>query len=69
MKKFGIGRARVVDIKKKRTNLMDFKRQVLTGTVKSRKLGEYPKLDQAVFVWFKQKTAEGIPCNQWPYSL
>lgn len=35
----------------------------MVRTVKTMKLGEDPKLDQAVFLWFKQKRAEGIPIS------
>ena len=65
MEKYGIERATVSDIKKRMSSLMDFRRQTkemgLVRTVK--KLGEDPKLDQAVFLWFKQKRAEGIPTS------
>ena len=67
MEKYGIGRATVSDIKRRRSSLMDFRRQTkemgLVRTVKIMKLGEDPKLDQAVFLWFKQKRAEGIPIS------
>ena len=42
---------------------MAFKRQAaevgMVKKVKSMKIGKDEKLDQAVFVWFKQKRAEG----------
>lgn len=67
MEKFGIGRSTVANIKKKRSSLMDFRRQMkemgTVRTVKTMKLSEDPKLDQAVLVWFKQKRAEGIPIS------
>ena len=53
----GIGRATVSDIKKKRSSIMDFRRQTkemgVVRTVKTMKRGEDPTLDQAVFLWFK----------------
>ena len=71
MEKYGIGRATVSDIKKKRSSIMDFRRQTkemgVGRTVKTMKLGEDPKLDQAVFLWFKQKSCGNT--NKWPYSL
>ena len=67
MEKYGIGRATVSDIKKKRSSIMDFRRQTkemgVVRTVKTMKLVEDPTLDQAVFLWFKQKRAEGIPIS------
>ena len=46
---------------------MDFRRQTkemgVVRTVKTMKLGEDCTLDQAVFLWFKQKRAEGIPIS------
>ena len=53
MEKYGIGRATVSDIKK-RSSIMDFRRQTkemgVARTAKTMKLGEDPKLDQAVFL-------------------
>ncbi len=63
--KYNIGRSTVSDIKKSREKLLKFTRVIKEmGTsrkVKVMKLGDDPLLDQAVYVWFKQKRMEGVP--------
>ena len=67
MDKYGIGRSTVSDIKKNKDSIMAFKRQAaemgMVKKAKSMKIGKDEKLDQAVFVWFKQKRAEGVPIS------
>ena len=67
MDKYGIGRSTVSDIKKNKDSIMAFKRQAaemgMVKKAKSMKIGKDEGLDQAVFVWFNQKRAEGVPIS------
>ena len=67
MDKYGIGRSTVSDIKKNRASIMAFKRQAaemgMVKKAKTMKIGRDIKLDQAVFLWFRQKRAEGLPIS------
>ena len=65
--KFGIGRSTVSNIKTNRAKLLSFKRELKEmGTkrdVKVTKLGEYPLLEKALYLWFQQKKMEGNPVS------
>ena len=67
MDKYGIGRSTVSDIKKNKESIMAFKSQAtemgMVKKAKSMKIGKDEKLDQALFVWFKQKRTEGAPIS------
>ena len=63
--KYGIGRATIIDRKKKEVEMRNFKSHMLEmGTkwsAKIMKLGKDEEHNKAVFLWFKQKREEGIP--------
>ena len=63
--KFGIGRSTVSDIKKNKEKILSFKREMVDMGMKKRpktmKLGEDRELDQALYLWFKQKRMSGVP--------
>ena len=65
--KFGIGRSTVSDIKRNRTKLLAFRRELKEmGTkrnVKVMKLGDDPELEKAVYIWFQQKRMEKVPIS------
>ena len=67
MEKVRIGKSTIGDIKKNREKILTFKRQVakmgVSREAKTMKLGEHHKLDQAVYLWFKQKRMEGVPVS------
>lgn len=60
---YGIGVSTISDIKKKSSELRDYKRKMkemgCKRPAKSMKMGQDQELDMAVFVWFKQK--RGVP--------
>ena len=62
---YDIGRSTVLDIKRNKTKLELFSRKMVDmgmnkGT-KIMKVGEYEKLDQALYVWFKQEREKNTP--------
>lgn len=63
--KFGIGRSTVSDIRKNKEKILSFRRQTVDMGMKKRpktmKLGEDRELDQALYLWFKQKRMSGVP--------
>ena len=65
--KYGIGRSTVGDIRKSRDKLTKFRSDIVSmGTsrdTKVMKLGDDQQLDQAVYIWFKQKRMEGVPIS------
>ena len=65
--KYGIGRSTISDIKKNQQKIIAFKQGMIDrGTScksKVMRLGSCDKLDQAVFVWFKQKRMQGMPVS------
>lgn len=65
--KYGIGRSTVGDIKKNRDKFTEFQSVVvsmgMSRDVKAMKLGDDQQLDQAVYIWFKQKRMEGVPIS------
>ena len=67
MEKYGIGRSTVADIKKNKEKILKFKTEMVQMGVKRKvkvmKLGDDKKLDQAVYLWFKQKRMEGVPIS------
>jgi hypothetical protein len=66
-KKFGIGKSTVGDIKKNREKILQFQRETIemgmSRKAKSMKLSVDKKLDQALYVWFRQKRMEGVPVS------
>ncbi len=64
MESFGIGKCTVGDIKKNREKIMKFRKEIvemgMSRKAKVMKLGDDEKLDQAVYIWFKQKRMEGV---------
>ncbi len=65
--KYGIGRSTVADIKKNKEKILQFKSEMVDmgvkRAVKAMKIGEDKQLDQAVYLWFKQKRMEGVPVS------
>lgn len=65
--KYGIGRSTVADIKSRKEKILQFKSEMVAmgvkRTVKAMKFGEDKQLDQAVYLWFKQKRMEGVPVS------
>ena len=65
--KFGIGKSTVGDIKKNREKILKFKTEMndmgMTRSAKVMKLSDDSKLDQAVYLWFRQKRMEGMPVS------
>ena len=62
---YDIGQSTVLDIKQNKTKLESFSRKMVDmgmnkGT-KIMKVGEYEKLDQALYVWFKQEREKNTP--------
>ena len=64
---YGIGRSTVGDIKKNRKKILEFSSKMvemgMSRKAKVMKLGDDDKLDQAVYLWFKQKRMEGVPIS------
>ncbi len=62
---YGIGISTISDIKKKDTELRDYKRKMaemgFKRPAKTMKMGKDQELEMAVFLWFKQKREEGVP--------
>lgn len=67
MEKYNIGKATVSNMKKNKEKILNFKREMVDMGMKKKakvmKVGDDQRLDQAVFVWFKQKRAEGVPIS------
>ena len=65
--KYGIGRSTIGGIKKNRDKLTNFKGAFvsmgMSRDVKIMKIGDDQWLDQAVYIWFKQKRMEGVPIS------
>lgn len=65
--KYGIGRSTVGDVKKNRDKLTKFRSDMvsmgMSRDAKVMKLGDDQRLDQAVYIWFKQKRMEGVPIS------
>ena len=55
------------DIKKNRKKILEFSSKMvemgMSRKAKVMKLGDDDKLDQAVYLWFKQKRMEGMPIS------
>uniref|UniRef100_A0A1X7VRE6 HTH CENPB-type domain-containing protein n=1 Tax=Amphimedon queenslandica TaxID=400682 RepID=A0A1X7VRE6_AMPQE len=68
MEKFGIGKSTIGDINRSKKKILAFLRKMiemgsaLSRKYKSMKLGDQ-KLDEAVFLWLKQKRMEGVPIS------
>ena len=64
---YGIGRSTVGDIKKNRRKILEFSSKMVEMGMSRKatvmKLGDDDKLDQAVYLWFKQKRVEGVPIS------
>ena len=67
MEKYGIGKSTVSDIKKNKAKIMQFRHEMVEMGMKQQakvmKIGDDQRLDQTVFLWFKQKSAEGVPIS------
>ena len=66
--KFGIGISTVVDIKKNASKLEAFKKKTVDmgfkkATAKTMKIGDYEKLDEALYMWFRQQRELNIPVS------
>ncbi len=65
--KFGIGKSTVGDVKKNREKILKFQGEMIdmgmSRKAKVMKLGNNQKLDQAVYIWFRQKRMEGVPVS------
>lgn len=67
MEKFGIGKSTVSDIKKNKAKIIAFSQEMVDMGMQKQaevmKISDDRRLDQAVFLWFRQKRAEGIPIS------
>ena len=65
--KLGIGKSTVSGINKNREKIRSFSREMVDIGMKKQakvmKVSEDKRLDQAVFLWFKQKRSEGVPIS------
>ena len=65
--KYGIGRSTVGDIRKNKDKILKFSRDAAeTGFKKKAKVMKPAKdehLEEALYIWFKQKRMEGIPIS------
>ena len=62
-KKFGIGRSTIVDIRKQEQALRDFQRKAVEMNLpeaRSMKTGDFEDLDEALYLWFKQKREQNM---------
>ena len=61
----GIGKSTVSDIKKNKKKILAFSCEMVDMGMKKQakvmKLSDDRRLDQAVFLWFRQKRSEGVP--------
>ena len=62
--KYGVGRSTISDIKRNAERILRFRREKLEmGMSRSAKIvraGEFKELHKALFIWLKQKRAQGI---------
>ena len=62
---FGIGKSTVSDLKKNKEKIHHFKTEMvdmgMRRQAKTMKLGDDKQLDQALYLWFKQKRTVGVP--------
>ena len=61
--RFGIGRSTVCDINRTKDELRRFSQKMVdmgTKNVKTMKVGEYEKLDEALYIWFRQQRDKNI---------
>ena len=65
--KYSIGKSTVGDIKKNRDKIMKFQQDAtdmgMKKKAKTMKLGEDRKLEEALYIWFRQKRMEGAPVS------
>ena len=65
--KYGVGTSTISDKKKQGPELRDYKRKMTEmGCMlpsKTMKMGKDQKLEEAVFLWFRQKREQGIPVS------
>ncbi len=65
--KYGVGTSTISDIKKHGSELRDHKRKMIemgcTLPSNTMKMGRDQKLEEAVFLWFRQKREQGIPIS------
>ena len=62
--RFGIGRSTVCDINRTKDEIRRFSQKMVdmgTKNAKTRKVGEYEKLDEALYIWFRQQRDKNIP--------
>ena len=63
--RYGVGRSTISDIKKNESQIMSFKRRAfdegLPTSAKTMKVGEDERLDQSVYLWFRQQREKGGP--------
>ncbi len=63
--KYGVGVSTIADIKKKREKILCYKRKAVEMGCKRparvMRLGRDEQLEEALFIWFRQKREEGIP--------
>ena len=69
---FGIGWSTVCDINRTKDEIRRFSQKMVdmgTKNAKTRKVGEYEKLDEALYIWFRQQRDKNIPVSglQWHY--
>ena len=68
LERYGVGRTTVADIKRNVSKLEKFKQKTVEigfkkATFKVTKIGEYEKLDKALYIWFRQQMELNIPVS------
>ena len=66
--KYGIGRSTITDIKNNEAKLKSFKEKmtemgVKEVTTKLMKIGAFEKLDEALYIWFRQQREKDVPIS------
>ena len=64
--RFGIGQSTVCDINRTKDEIRRFSQKMVdmgTKNAKTRKVGEYEKLDEALYIWFRQQRDKNIPVS------
>ena len=72
LERYGIGTSIVADIKRNASKLEKFKPKTVemgfkNATFKVMKIGEYEKLDEALYIWFRQRRELNIPVK-WCFA-
>ena len=63
---YGIGWSTIVDIETSQHKLEWFSKKMVDSMKKTKtmKVGEFPKLDEALYIWFRQQREKAMPVTQ-----